>query len=364
MLFRVNDRLYDLAKPWDFIRFPMSPLDKLRFVRLMLKAFRRTNWDEWHGRSAAELVDAWGGPGVRRAIFEPLCQLKFELPSDEVSGAWLGARLHHREGSAPLGYIPGCNWTQVLCDGVTELLNRSGVRILTGTTVTALGGDDRLIREVELDGKDRLRADVVISSVPTEVYRSLAPQDVTPGIAAIRYTAVMSVICTARLPFDLDFYWLNLASGKLSACAIFVLNSLNATIGAPGESCINFVTHLHGRNREFFQRSDEEILAGYVADFEKVFGRRLDPNWVHIARIPIYSPVFVKGYENPPVCSHTWRNVYFAGNYRTFPSIVSTGTALWSGIEAAQVVLEQYQMSTDLFAAARAFRPGRMRTRA
>ena len=38
-------------------------------------------------------------------------------PASEVSGAWLGARLHYREGSAPLGYIPGANWTKVLCDG-------------------------------------------------------------------------------------------------------------------------------------------------------------------------------------------------------------------------------------------------------
>jgi hypothetical protein len=52
-------------------------------------------------------------PGVRAALFEPLCRLKFDLPCEEVSGAWLGARLHFREGSAPLGYIPKTNWTTV-----------------------------------------------------------------------------------------------------------------------------------------------------------------------------------------------------------------------------------------------------------
>src|SRR5215470_19114921 len=36
MLFRVNDRLYDLGTPRDFLQFPMTAGDKLRFVRLML----------------------------------------------------------------------------------------------------------------------------------------------------------------------------------------------------------------------------------------------------------------------------------------------------------------------------------------
>ena len=88
----------------------------------MLKAFNKRDWSDWHDRSAAELVDSYAGQGARQALFERLTRLKFELPCDEVSGAWLGARLHFREGSAPLGYIPDANWTKVLCDGIARLL--------------------------------------------------------------------------------------------------------------------------------------------------------------------------------------------------------------------------------------------------
>ena len=90
MLFRLDGRMYDLADPVDFLRFPMSLTDKLRFVRLMARCFVKSDWTDWHERSAAELVDAWGGPGVRQAIFDPLTRLKFDRPCDEVSGAWLG----------------------------------------------------------------------------------------------------------------------------------------------------------------------------------------------------------------------------------------------------------------------------------
>ena len=131
--------------PGGFLRFPMRMSDKVRFTRLMLTAFARKDWSAWQDRSAAELVDELGGPGVRQALFEDLTRLKFELPCSEVSGAWLGARLHFREGSAPLGYIPGANWTKVLCDGLARLLADAGVRVLLRTGVTRLragGGPD------------------------------------------------------------------------------------------------------------------------------------------------------------------------------------------------------------------------------
>ena len=58
----------------------------------------------------------------------------------------------------------------------------------------------------------------------------------------------------------------------------------------------------------------------------------------------MYSPVFFRHYRNPPIRSTTWSNLWFAGNYRTFPSIVSTGTALGSGVETgAAMAPDEFQ---------------------
>jgi hypothetical protein len=70
----------------------------------------------------------------------------------------------------------------------------------------------------------------------------------------------------------------------------------------------------------------------------------------------MYSPVFVRDYRNPPARSTTWRNVYFAGNYRTFPSVASTGTALASGLEAGRTILQDHAQDSQLPEAARSFR--------
>lgn len=356
MLFHLGRGTYDLGSASGFLRFPMRPADKARFVRLMLKAFSKRDWSDWQDRSAAELVDRCAGPGVREAIFERLTRLKFELPCEEVSGAWLGARLHFREGSAPLGYIPQANWTKVLCDGVTRLLESCGVRTRLRSGVARLHTADDRIVEAELESGERIGGDFFVSTMPTEIYLRLVSGDRTPHLQSIRYTALISVICATRQAVRPDAYWINLASKDRTAGAIFLLSSLNPTIGGPGETCVNFVTHLQGRDRPLFRAPDEQLLARYGEDFRAVFGCELEPFWSHVSRVPMYSPVFVRSFRNPPIHSTSWRNLYFAGNYRTFPSIVSTGTALGSGVVTGKALLQDLGRSTELPDAIASFR--------
>ena len=356
MLFHLRGRSYDLGSPAGFARFPMSLGGKAGLVRLMLKAFGKQDWSEWHDRSAADLVNAYAGAGAREALFEPLTRLKFELPCEEVSGAWLGARLYYREGSAPLGYIPETTWTKVLCDGMARLLTDAGVTVRLNATVTRLGTADGRVREAELSSGERIAAHQFVSTIPTEAYLRLLAGDRTPELDRIRYSALISVVCATRQHVDDRAYWINLASLDRTAGGIFLLSSLNPTIGRPGDTCVNFVTHLRGRDRPLFRASDDELLRAYRDDFRAVFGFELEPFWTHVARVPMYSPVFVRSFRNPPPRSASWENVYFAGNYRTFPSIVSTGTALGSGLETAEALLSDLGARTDLPGRAAAFR--------
>jgi len=196
----------------------------------------------------------------------------------------------------------------------------------------------------------------VVSTLPAEIYREMAPADRTPYLESIRYTALISMVGVTRQRIEPDFYWMNLTSLDTSACAVFMLNSLNPTIGDEGERCINLVTHLPNRHHEFFQRSDEDVLAAFAKDFRRIFGFDFQPLWTRVGRAPTYSPVFVRGYHNPPVRSATWRNVYFAGNYRTFPSVASTGTGMNSGFEAAEAILGDLGGGPGLLRSANDFR--------
>jgi hypothetical protein len=194
-----------------------------------------------------------------------------------------------------------------------------------------------------------------VSTVPTEVYRGLVP-DGTPALPDIRYSALISVVCATRRTVPPKAYWTNLVSRERTAGAIFLLSELNPTIGGPGEACVNFVTHLRSRDRPLFHESDESLMARYRVDFSAVFGGDLDPLWARVIRVPMYSPVFYRHYRNPPIRSASWSNLWFAGNYRTFPSIVSTGTALGSGVETAAELLAALGRSTPLVDSVAQFR--------
>ena len=358
MLFERRGQLYELSRPDELLRFPMRLDDKARLAGLMLRAWSQETWDAWEGRDAAELLDAWAGPRVREALFEPLTQLKFHLPCSAVSAAWMGERLRYREGSDPLGYVPGTNWTTLLCDGVSRLLETTGARVRLGTPVERLERTQGRVLAAVTGAGERIPGDLFVSTVPSEVYARLVPEDRTRDLRRIRYTALLSLVCATEQTLPREFYWLNLASLSHTAGGLFVLSSLNPTIGAPRETTLNFVTHLPRRDDPLFSLPDEELLARYRADFRSLFGFELEMRWFRLSRIALYSPVFDREYRNPPLRSGSFGNVRFAGTYRTHPSVASTGTALQSGLDCAELLLADERQRGGLAHEARSFSPG------
>ncbi|MDH3786820.1 MAG: FAD-dependent oxidoreductase, partial [Acidobacteriota bacterium] len=290
------------------------------------------------------------------SLFEPLTRLKFDLPCAESSGAWIGSRLHFREGASPFGYIPGHNWTQVLCHRLTRALLDRGITVRTRASVAEISYDDDRVRSVTLEDGQTLSADEFIFTIPTETTTRLLPEDRTRTLRSIRYTAILSAIVTTRQPISPRFYWLNLLERRQASTGIFMLDALNPTIGRRDDISLNFTTHLSGRDHPMYALSDEELLQRYSNDFEELFGAPLVTDWSRLVRVPMYSPIFHRDYRNPPIRSETYRNVWFAGNYLTHPSIASTGTALLSGVRTAEALIGDDREASPLSAAIVRFR--------
>jgi len=353
LLHEHGGRLHALGTVRGFLGFPLSAADKLRFAWLMLRAATKRDWREWHGRTAEDLVTAWSSAAVTERLFEPLCRLRFELPPAQVSGAWLGTRLYFREGSAPLGYIPGDNWTSVLCSGMDALVTASGVRLVTNARIAALESRERRIVCATTESGTRIEGDLFVSTLPPESYLRLVGGDDTPGLGGIAYSAMISALCASKDAPPQDFYWLNVASMSKAACGVFVLNNLNPTIGGPGGHCINFVTHLRTRKSPFYLLPDRLVIDSYMRDFRELFGIELQATWWKINRIPLYAPICTPDYENPPIRSRSYENVRFAGTYRAYPSVMSTGVALGSGLATADEMLGTTGSGASLARAAR-----------
>jgi protoporphyrinogen oxidase len=105
-----------------------------------------------------------------------------------------------------------------------------------------------------------------------------------------------------------------------------------------------------------FHESDEQIMTRYRDDFRALFRMDLQTKWTRLVRVPMYSPVFRVGYRNPPVRSARHTNLFYTGNYRTHPSVASTGTALGSGIATAAAILAEVGGQSHVVSDVREFR--------
>jgi len=82
-------------------------------------------------------------------------------------------------------------------------------------------------------------------------------------------------------------------------------------------------------------------LASYKGTYKKIYGEELQINWYKINRIPYVSAKYIKGYKNPHARTKV-RGLYLTGNYMSYPSVTSTGTAIATGIETAQIIITDY----------------------
>jgi hypothetical protein len=175
--------------------------------------------------------------------------------------------------------------------------------------------------------------------------RTVLEGPVEPAIADIEYSALISTLFVTDQRVARDFYWMSLLSDDTTAGGLFNLSNLNPGIGGLGETCFNFVSHLRSPSSELFLRSEEELAQLYRRDFATIFGFELEEKWYRCFKIPTYSPVFTREYANPPEQSDLWGNLFLCGNFRTFPSVASTGTALQSGLDTAERALRFAQQT-------------------
>lgn len=342
VFFAVDHNLYNLANPLDFFRFPMRVTDKLRFIRLMLYCVLKKDWDDVT-EDARTWLNRMAGEGVRRALFDPLMDIKYGLGPERLSASWIGSRLHYQEFSKPLGYIPETNWTELLVERLVSRVRELGGLVLTNAPVTRVITHGGVFEAVEYarNGKtERVSGDILINTAPPHIFRKCCPES-DAMLEPISYLDALSLILETKQKLPKELYMLACLRPRLSFGGIFILSSLNRTIGVESGTVLNFFTTLTPAYEHLRGLSSEELLALYQRDFERLFGFSLAPLWHHLTLIKNYSPRFLKDYRNPDQRSRI-KGLYFAGNYLTHPQITSTGSALASGEHSAEIILKDY----------------------
>lgn len=333
-----DGKIYDLMKLKDFIKFPLSFGSKLKFIKFMAICYLKKDWKTLEQYSADLWIRQIAGNEVLEKLFEPLFDIKFGLKASEVSATWVGSRLGAREASCRFGCIPGKEWTTELFAAAEHYLKANGALILLNTKVAKIIKNEKN----EISSVDTsagvIETNIVISTVSPIILNKLIPLN-DQLLNKIEYIdSISTIISTPNT--EQDLYWVMLMKPRMFSGGIFNLTNLNPTLGNNGEIILNFFTNVE-HNSKLLHMSEEELIKSYQETYYKLYGVELAINWYKVNKIPFVSAKYVKGYQNPPARTKV-TGLYLSGNYMSYPSVTSTGTAITTGKQTAKVIIDDF----------------------
>ncbi len=318
----LGDRAYPLDSVSAVLAFkPLSVPDRLRLAMgvgyLRLLPSPGSLEDQAAGRWMRRVM---GGPAFE-TVWEPLLRGKFGDAADEVSMAWLWARIHCR--TASLGYIHG-GFHQLylaLSQRVTEL----GGTIVYGAAASAIRTTGEAIEVVvELDGvEETLGFDRVISTLPTGLTVRLTPEMPAEYAAlhpAPRALGAHCLILSLDRPLT-DVYWIGVNESDMPFLAV-VEHTRMVDPAEYGGRHLVYLGNYRSHEDPIFKQSTDEVLTSFEPGLRRL-NTAFDRSWVQDSwsfaapfAQPIVTPAFARsipGFDTPVA------GLYVANMFQVYP---------------------------------------------
>ena len=298
--------LHPWGDPVSLLRFPhLSAAEKLRYGAMMFFASRRTDWSPLEQVSARDWIIRWCGPDVYERLWAPLFRLKFFEYADNISAAWIGTRIR-RVGTSrrsmlqeELGYLEGGSDT--LVQALVQSIRRQGGTIRLRTPARRIEIARDAVTGVTTP-EETLRADAVISTVPTPLVSALVPDlpaDWRARYAAIENIGVVCVVFRLRKSVTRHF-WVNICDPRFEIPGIIEFSNLRPT----GDTVVYIPYYMptthpkFGRDDAFFRQEG----FGYLQRLNPALAES-DVVACHVGRLRHAQPICPPGFAAmlPPV---------------------------------------------------------------
>jgi protoporphyrinogen oxidase len=299
-------RLYPWGDPISLLKFPeISLLSRLRYAAFAFICVRRERWDAIERESARSWITRWCGHEVFDRLWRPLLALKFFQYAEDISAAWIWTRIKRIGRSRrsllheELGYIEG--GSQALIDALCHAIRQEGGTIRLACPARRILSENNHVTGVETpDGI--LKADAVISTVPTPLISRLVPD--LPGEWKARYDAILNTgICC--LVFKLKrsvtpHFWVNVSEPDIEIPGFIEFSNLR-----PVGQTIVYVPYYMPVDHPKFSWSDEALLNQAFTCLQRVNPRltRDDIIASRVSRLRNAQPVCEPGFaaKLPPI---------------------------------------------------------------
>jgi protoporphyrinogen oxidase len=308
-------KLRNWGDPFSLLAFPgLSLIDKARYAFKVLYCKGLKSFDELDKQIATDWLKGWLGPKGYKILWEPLMSLKFYELQDEVSAAWIAARVqrvaHSRESlfKEKTGYLTGCS--EVLMQGLVKAIEGQGNTIKLSQPVKQVVTENGKATGVQI-GNDVEHFDKVISTVPLPYVSKLVPdlpEEDHNKLAAIQNVGVVCLMFKLDRQFT-PYFWLNINAPGIEMPGIIEYTNLNPLEPRQdgGSDHVLYVPYYMPQTNPKYSWDNELFYQEVVTAF-KTIRPEFDESWIrgfHASRYFFAQPVCVPGYLDtlPPMDS-------------------------------------------------------------
>jgi protoporphyrinogen oxidase len=259
-----SGKLYPFGTPLSLLKFaPLSWTAKLQFGFNILQLLGIKDWESLQDVTARDWLTQHAGAKVYQTVWEPLLKGKFGADADEISMAWMWAKIHLRGNSKQLGYFKGS--MQIFLDALAE-----GLNIECNRDVIYLSTDARgLLAETTLG---HTCFDAVISTVPLPVFDKIAGHllkaQERQRIGQIRYIAVSCLVMELETSFT-PYYWTNVGDSSIPFGGIIEQTNMISVSEYNGRHIV-YVSHYLREDSEYYHMEKEELLVAYLPYLKQI----------------------------------------------------------------------------------------------
>lgn len=310
-----KNKLYPFNGPIDLLKFePLPFVDRIRTGVVSLWLQKDNSWQKYQKTAAYTWMKKWNGQKAYSVMWEPLLKGKFHDYYQEVSMAWLWARIHTRGNSKDkgeltekLGYMEG--GFEQLVTALTTKITELGGKIKTQMTVEDIPG---LLKKF----------DKVISTGP---------------IKDITYLAAVELVFTSKQSLS-RYYWHNINDTTMPFLAFIQHTNLVGTKNYDGDQVYYLGTYVP-QDHFLMKASEKEIIDLFFKNLKKIFPafdkKQVKQKWVFKlakAQHVVTTDYHVPGYETGI------KNLYQANFAQIFPEDRGTNFAVREGNKIAKLI--------------------------
>lgn len=290
----LDGELHPFGTPAQMLRFPrFSALDRVRFglSAARLKAIR--DGTQLTDVRALDWMRRWAGERVTETIWHPLLTGKFGDRAEDISMAWLWARIHYR--TFDLGYLHG--GFQQLYQALLDAVEQRGGKVEWGRAVTSIRQPGAEV-EVRTEDGSSYGFDHLIVTTPQPAFAKAANLSSDHVLWRNQYLGATCFVleCDRSL---IPYYWLNINDPQFPFLAV-VEHTRMVDPREYGGRHIVYVGNYVPRDDWRFTTHPAELLSAYLPWLRKL-NPEFDRSWIrdwHFSRAGYAQPIVTPEYRS------------------------------------------------------------------